>query len=277
MNDIRTRIFVARKSNHFYRNTKEPDGNNSESPAGIRAPRAAGLQRSDPTRGVSRRYPLRTTVGNDPTEPLRRTDSAPRLGKPSRPNGPSDHPEEAPAQAAPTKHTDATGRTLPDAQPARTDGSAGSDLRAGRIAPRKSGRLSAPPQSKRASYGHSRTTPSCKVASRLPERTTRKTSGIRNRSISGEIVFSKPARERPVIGTYSARRRPIRTNRTATDTRLPCRATPETSPVKLPASPAERCMAAKRNEELRSGHTDLYIRYPCGRKNARNPASLACK
>lgn len=194
MNDIRTRIFVARKSNHFYRNTKEPDVNNSESPAGIRAPRAAGLQRSDPTRGVSRRYPLRTTVGNDPTEPLRRTDSAPRLGKPSRPNGPSDHPEEAPAQAAPTKHTDATGRTLPDAQPARTDGSAGSDLRAGRIAPRKSGRLSAPPQSKRASYGHSRTTPSCKVASRLPVRTTRKTSGIRNRSISGEIVFSKPAR-----------------------------------------------------------------------------------
>lgn len=197
MNDIRTRIFVARKSNHFYRNTKEPDGNNSESPAGIRAPRAAGLQRSDPTRGVSRRYPLRTTVGNDPTEPLRWTDSAPRLGKPSRPNGPSDHPEEAPAQAAPTKHTDATGRTLPDAQPARTDGSAGSDLRAGRIAPRKSGRLSAPPQSKRASYGHSRTTPSCKVASRLPVRTTRKTSGIRNRSISGEFVFSKPARERP--------------------------------------------------------------------------------
>ena len=113
------------------------------------------------------------------------------------------------------------------------------------------------PQSKRASYGHSRTTPSCKVASRLPVRTTRKTSGIRNRSISGEIVF-RNRRERPVIGTYSARRRPIRTNRTATDTRLPCRATPETSPVKLPSSPAERCMTAKRNEELRSGHTDSY-------------------
>ncbi len=207
-----------------------------ESPAAIRSARPSGTTRRNPSGGPTPHHASESHPGQTDLRTIPRK----RLRKPPRRNIPTRPDEPCPTPSPPER----TGAPDPTYEPAvsrrgKADGCPHPLNRNGRrtaIAARH------PPAKLRHASPYER-------REKHPESGT---------GLSPGKSFFRNRRERPVIGTYSARRRPIRTNRTATDTRLPCRATPETSPVKLPSSPAERCMTAKRNEELRSGHTDSY-------------------
>lgn len=226
-----------------------------ESPAAIRSARPSGTTRRNPSGGPTPHHASESHPGQTDLRTIPRK----RLRKPPRRNIPTRPDEPYPTPSPPER----TGAPDPTYEPAvsrrgKADGCPHPLNRNGRrtaIAARH------PPAKLRHASPYER-------REKHPESGTGLSPGnsfFRNRHASARHRHI----QRP---TSTDPHEPNRNGHTP-----PCRATPETSPVKLPASPAERSMAAKRNEELRSGHTDLYIRYPCGRKNARNPASLACK